>query len=799
MKAFFIAIVLLLVIPFNTFSQPVYTITGVVKDSIDQTTIRFATVRLYANDKTNKPVKQVIADEAGKFTMGSGEGEYRIVVVHTGFAEKSLAIAVHANVDAGTIWLLKHTEVLAEVIVKSRKALVEEKDDRIIFNVSEDPLLKDHFATDALRVAPFVSIDGDGNTTVNGKPVKFLLNGKATGIISNNPTEVLKLFPANLIKRIEIITNPSAKYDAEGYSTVIDIISKKISGYNGAVGLHTNVLGPESYSVAPTLSIKTGKFGFTGFGGYTLQRQSVKSTTDFFTLNNAAAFSNRNLSTNGVSKNGTQWGTAEISWDLDSLTVISGYGRLEGGTVNADERTDVFINNTATADVTGYFENMRDNKNPSGEYGIDLIKKFKRNSNQEFSLSINRQLSDNSTSISSNQYLSGTSDRFLLNNNLFKNRQTTLQSDFLLPLKNTSVIEIGCKAILRNAVSNYGSLFLNPGTGRYEININNSNLFTYEQNVVGGYINYRFKIQKAFISAGIRFEHTDLTGTFITTKTGVEQSYSSFFPSLNMSKRFSNGQNMRFSCSRKISRPGISYLNPFVENSDSLFISYGQPGLLPEFSNNLELTYSWNKRGLNLSAGIDYSVRNDEIVPVVTFNNSTGVTTSTFSNGGRSERTSLNIFFSYRKNKIQLVIVPSVRYVSIRNTASPLMFNSGFTGNTQLNIDYDVTPNWRFRWSNNLVYPAVLPQGKTNTFLFYSFSTEYKLFKDKFRILAGTTRPFSRYLVNETVTADKANGLSQVQRVYTPYQTLRIGVIYLFGQLKENVSKKRGVSVDDVK
>ncbi|RYE12257.1 MAG: TonB-dependent receptor, partial [Sphingobacteriales bacterium] len=229
-------IVLLQLVALTSMAQSKTTITGTVTDSSTQKAIAYATAELYRKATDPQPLKAVATNDKGRFTFNNVEaGTYTVVVSHTGFAQQQQEVTVADGKSTELpAFALPVAGALKGVVVNAKKPLVEQQDDKIIYNVENDPATKTETAIDILRKTPFVTVDGDNNITVNGQTsFKVLLNGRETGMFAQNPKDALKGFPGSAITRIEVITSPSAKYDAEGVGGIINIITKKkVVGYN---------------------------------------------------------------------------------------------------------------------------------------------------------------------------------------------------------------------------------------------------------------------------------------------------------------------------------------------------------------------------------------------------------------------------------------------------------------------------------------------------------------------------------------------------------------------------------------
>jgi hypothetical protein len=240
-KKRFAGLLLAQLIAVLAIAQSKSSINGIVSDSTGNKPLQYVTVELQLQNAAT-PLKSIYTNDKGKFAFNQVDsGKYIVIISHTGFAEKRLdVVAEGKEINLGQVSLSPQPKEMAGIVVKTRKPLVEQSDDKIIFNVENDPMAKTESAIDILRKTPFVSVDGDNNVSVNGQTnFKVLLNGRETSMFAQNVKEALKSFPGALITKIEVITSPSAKYDAEGVGGIINIITKKkVAGYNGSLNTY---------------------------------------------------------------------------------------------------------------------------------------------------------------------------------------------------------------------------------------------------------------------------------------------------------------------------------------------------------------------------------------------------------------------------------------------------------------------------------------------------------------------------------------------------------------------------------
>ncbi|MFY8004977.1 MAG: TonB-dependent receptor domain-containing protein, partial [Chitinophagaceae bacterium] len=619
-------------------------IKGTVIDSKLQKPLDLATITIYKT-ATAKAIKTAFTNSKGQFNIAlTDTGSFYISIEHTAnnsFKIDSIQLNGKALIDAGTIQLTEKEKELAAVTVSStRKPLIEKQEDKLIFNVESDPTIDGQQAVDVLRKTPFLSVDNDGNVLLNGqKNYKILLNGKESSMFAKDPKEVFKSFPANLIKKIEVITQPSAKYEAEGLAGIINIITKrKIMGYNGSVSSYRN--SNNIWNTNASFNAKIGSLGFTswiGIGGGNNLAGSTESVTRAL---QPAAFKERVFE--GNSLNSWYWQNAniELSYDVDSLNTLSAYLNSGGGnSSNQFEQSlsTVFANGTTQ---TGIFNTNSKNEYPNIDWGVDYIKKFKSNENKELSIRINTENAQNNSIDNSDQAFQQFL-RSIINNNINKTKQITFQVDYVLPISTKTKLELGGKFINRDANANFEAL-VNNNNGKFEIDPSNTNQFFYSQKVAAAYFTYGFSIKQWYVKMGARAEKAFFDGYFQQGKTKIDQQFLNIIPTLYVSRNLPNNQSLNLNYAIRLRRPFIWDLNPFINNTDSLNISYGNPNLQPELIHTLEFGYSYFKGSNSINLRFSGFYNNNQITRFAAFNNQTGVLEWTNDNIGRNYGGTIN-------------------------------------------------------------------------------------------------------------------------------------------------------------
>ncbi|MCW3116109.1 MAG: TonB-dependent receptor [Chitinophagaceae bacterium] len=498
-------------------------------------------------------------------------------------------------------------------------------------------------------------------------------------------------FPGAVISKIEVITNPSAKYDGEGIGGLINIITKKkVVGYNGSLSTFSRTSDKlNNFSVNG--NAKVGKFGLSlflhsGFSDPVLQHNI--NTTIPATQN---IYSKRTLDGDQYASSNWNFGNAELSWEVDSLNTISLYTNIDSWsnkTVSDQTITTEFASSPST--LSFYTLNNKSN-NPGVNVGSDYIKHFKKNKEREFSLRFLGEFGKNDSKLNSFQDNPGT-DRYLINNSYAINNQYTIQADNSIPVSKNGKLEGGLKAILRRASSDFQSLIKYDEAANYKMNTANTDYFKYRQDVFSLYGMYNLKMKKSSFRLGARIEYTNVNGNFVSSNTQVKHNYFTLLPNIQFTNRVSTVTTLVFAYTKRLQRPYIWDLNPFVYNNDSLNISYGNPDLGPQTSHALSAQLRYGKGNTFAGINIEGSYSGNKILLYSSFDPQTGITKTTSLNIGKEFQSSLNLNFSTRITpKWNLFVNGSLRYSTVTNNSDASQSNSGFGCNFNLNTSYKIT------------------------------------------------------------------------------------------------------------
>lgn len=789
---------ILFVLPVLVFSQVKMKLTGTVSDSTKP--LSFVTVRIFK--KTNQPALQItLSDEKGNFQLTKPDtGNYILSFTHTGFIEKQVNINItsaEGNMLIDPVQLLKATGMLSEIKITAQRPLVEQSDDKVVFNAEDDPTNKTETALDILRKTPFVTVDGEDNIKINGKSnFKVLLNGRETSMFARNIKEALRGFPGTIISKIEVITTPSAKYDGEGIGGLINIITKKkVAGYNGTLSSFSRTSDKINH-LSLNGNAKFGKLGISAFlnTGRSEPVLQQNSNTTIPALQNI--FSKRTLHGDQYASGTWSFGNAELSYELDSLNSISLYTNIDNGSnklVSDQTITTDFVSSPSTV---SYYQLNNKSNNPGINVGSDYIKHFKKNKDREFSLRFLGEFGKADSRLNSFQDNPG-QDRYLINNSHAINNQYTIQADNSIPLTKNAKFEGGLKAILRRASSDFQSQVKYNEPDDYKINMQNTDYFRYKQDVISLYSMYSLRLKKSSIRMGLRVEHTNVNGAFITSKTEVKNDYTTILPNIQFTRRVTPVTMLVFGYTKRLQRPYIWDLNPFVNNNDSLNISYGNPDLGPQTSHALTAQYRYGKGNTFAGFNIDGSYSDNKILQYASFDPQTGTTKTTSLNIGKEFQISLNANYSTKITpKWNASFNGFLRYSTVKNNSDPTQSNSGFGFNLNFNTSYRFNDKFTISSYTGLYREPQTLQTSYPFNTWHNVAFNYKVFKNKVNISLRAVNYFEKTRGFKNITTDK--NFYRTDITYVPRRAAVLALTWNFGKLTESVSKKKGVNNDDI-
>ena len=779
-------------------------ISGSVIDSVSRKPVEFATVALLG--PTNQtPIAGDLTDATGRFSFNNvAPGRYRLRVTFLGYEDRvaNALLLNQTDTDLNLPPLLLRTvsQTLGEVTVTARRDLIEDKEDRIVYNAGSDPTNAGGTAIDVMKKVPMITVDPDGSIQLKGSSsIRVLINNKPSSIMARSISEALQMIPAEAIKSVEVITAPSAKYDGEGTAGVINIITK--NRLQGLVGGVTGTTGNRVNNLGANLNMKQGKMGLTAYGGGNRNLSDGGSASNRQSLLANQSVSQLRQSSSNRSVNGSGYGSFNLDYDLDSTNQFGIDGSLTMGSRTGSSVRDTRYEGALPRQP---FRRYSDNSGDNANYDLNLnyTRLFKRPEQElEFLAQLNN--SDNDS-----RY---TLDQFILPENEFVNyrerntnrnqtTELTLQTDYSHPFKKgKNELEVGAKSIRRNVQSDFNLQNAKSDSTAFQDDPRRANQFDYQQWVVASYASFRIVTAKRWsYTLGSRYEYTAIDANFVSNKTTFQDQYHILLPNVAVSKRFKNNQRVRLSYNQRIQRPNIFFLNPFINSNDPKNLSFGNPYLDPERAHSMEFTYSvYTKKGLSINATLFSRLTNNAIERITTVDTA-NVSYSTYQNIAKNSTYGLNLFGAGRPTKNwQLNGNFSLNY-SILNSVALNILNRNWNYRLSLNSNVSLPHDYSLQFQGSYQSARIQLQGQSGGFYGYGVAARKEFKKRRVVFTLNAENFLTRYntIANQFRTVTFVTDASS----YNAFRNVRLTANWRFGRMnaKEGRTKKR-VNNDDGK
>lgn len=644
-KSYLLPVLLILV--FNTilYSQPKNVkgfISGKVMDETTNLPLESATIQIF-NIIGDVLVDGGASDSKGEFKISDiPAGAYDIKVSYIGYNTSVLKGIVinrkNSEVNLGTVIMKPASEMTEEIEVITEAPVMKMEFEKKVYELKQSMVSESGSAIDVLRNVPSVTVDNDGNVSLRGsETIRILIDGKPSGLLGGDNTTILEQIPANSIEKIEIINNPSAKYEAEGMAGILNIVLKKnvdFIGYNG--NLSVNAGTEDKYNTTFGISLRKNNFGISAnysFRSFRMTGTGDGLRTNFFndflrTLDQDDKFNNKMQS---------HFASLGIDYDIDKMNNIN-----LAMNINFRNRMRNEFSNYKYFDINNTLSQIFDNESTEDDDGYNIegtlthILKFKEKK-RELTTSVNYSMNNSDEVIdrsSQNYDLSDNpSGNTLLSKDLFdeKYKFSTLQSDYTHPLGDNSKFETGIKI-------NYQNINISSDYTNFDYNIQTwvtdslkNDDYKYNDYVSAAYGSYAVKIKDFGIQTGLRMEYTYTDFMLSVSGENYKNDYIDFFPSLNLTQKIGLSNELGFNYSRRINRPRARFLNPFVDYSDPMNLRSGNPYLKPEYINAFELNYIKYFTSTSVTSSVFFRNATDVINRFRRID-STGVSYTTFEN-----------------------------------------------------------------------------------------------------------------------------------------------------------------------
>lgn len=793
--------------PNYSLSVQTHEVSGKIIDNATKEPLEYATI-VFTSLKSKK-ITGGLTNNMGEFAIEVKRGRYNISIEFISFKTYTIEnIMINQDVNLGTILLEEDSETLGEVSIIAEKTTVEIKLDKKIYNVGKDLTVRGGTVSDVLDNVPSVSVDVEGNVALRGNEnVRILIDGKPSGLVGLSSNEALRQLPAEAIEKVEVITSPSARYDAEGTAGILNIILRrsKLQGLNGAIT--TNLGYPKSAGISGNLNFRTGDFNFFTTSGYRYREApgNAYTSTRYFNevydedldliIDNPDTFLDETREFDRLRKGfnsniGVEWYVNKTSSIIAS--VLLRQSDNESNTTNNIFQID---ENGIESRSLRFDPELEDDK--TSQYSINYDKKF---NNDGHRLTFDFQYEDSTEEENSIITQDGLNEEKV--QTLEDQERILLQSDYVLPLGEKSQFEFGYRGNFNELNTDY--LVEDFEDGVFEPNTDLSNNLMYKEKINAVYSQFGSKVNKFSYLLGLRLETTKINIDQLTSGDNKVKTYQSLFPTINLGYELNEKQSITLGYNRRIRRPRSRFINPFPSRSSATNLFQGNPDIDPSLSNGIDLGYLNRLGKLTLNSSIYYQHATD----VFTFiSEDTGETTTL--NGQEVpviRRTPINLSSNDRYGfEFTITYNPSRKW---RLNGNFNLFKSITNGDYNgQNFDADNT-SWFIRVNNKVTLPG---QIDWQTRLFYRGPRESAQSRSKGMFSANLA--FSKDLFKEKASlalniSDLFNTRRRETETFTPsfsgesefqwrQRSYNLTFTYRFNQKKKRDYRQRNFNDED--
>ena len=777
---------------------------GKILEAGSKQPVEFATITLLAMQK-DSVISGGLAKANGDFNLTKlPMGRFRLKISFIGYKSLVKTIVITPNLleqDLGNISLEIDGKNLSEAVVQGEKATVIMTVDRRIYTVDKDISARGGTGIDAIKNIPGLTVDADGGVTLRNSSPTIFVDGRPT-------TLTLEQIPADEIERIEVITNPSAKFDASTTGGILNIVLKKNTkpGYNGLITLGYGI--PNRYNGMANINIKEGRSNFGLSYNVNKSLNPTKGFTNRTTLLNEieTGYYNQDNTTESV----RLMQNARLSFDYNitnrtMLTLAQGFN--QGGFET--EETQHFEQRSAERKlVTSGNRNIEQETKWKNYSSQVLLRKTYPKRGKEFTTDLNYNRSDRRNNADFYTYdydstntLISPGEQLQYNRGDGSSDNFTFQFDFVNPVSDTAKWEYGVRSNYRIEKTKLDVTNRDNISNVFIADTALTNNYRIDELINAAYVTYSSMLLGIGYQAGLRVEQTRFIGELIGKNQqfeyiypdGTENLMKALFPSLYLTKRVGEKHEIQLNFSRKIGRPGFMQVMPFVMFADKLNYRIGNPNLAPEFNNNLELNYNRILPGGNLFVATYLKITQDPITnftQTLSSDTSGSVLVNTFINGNTmlNYGGESNYKFSLLKRKLDVTLNVNVFYTDISaNNGATTLKNSGMSWNGKAIISYKLPKQFTLQTNANYEAPRIIPQGKTVEV----YSIDLSLNKEISKMLSFNlvlndvfnTRRFG----NTFETAFIEQDISRRRET----RFLRLSVTWRFGEMDASLFRKR--------
>lgn len=804
-----------------------FEITGTVVDKDAGIPLEYATITI-TNPNNATDVEGGITDMSGNFNVAVAPGKYTIKIEYISFEPIILNRTVTGDLSLGTIQLEFAASSLDEVTVVAETTTVDVRLDKKIYNIGKDLTTAGGTVGDALNNVPSVAVDVEGGISLRGNEnVRILINGKPSAIAGFGSTDVLRQLPADAIERVEVITSPSARYDAEGTAGILNIIlrKEKTLGFNGSI--NTSVGNPDLASISANLNLRTEKFNIFNTTGY---RYTSSPGNGFFDTNYLSSettdptydriIEDRDIQRLNRGFN-TNLGIEYYLTDMSSVTASVFY-RNGNDTDETKNLTQSFRDASRVLE-TERVERLKE-KDDSYQLSLNYINKFNENGHQ-LTADFQYENSEETQNTRINEDITfDTEDTTpIIGERLFtteKQKEYLVQADYVLPFSENWQFEAGYRGSFENEITDFSvNQEQIANSGNFVLNDTLTNIFDYTENVNAVYTQIGSKFGKLSFLAGLRLENTQLKGKIDSRLTEAElqdifgfaidtdfdNDYLGLFPTLNLTYELNERENITLGYNRRINRPRGWFLNPFPDRDSRNNVFQGNPNLAPAYANAYDLGYlkRWDKLTLTSSIYFQRETESFEVIEEIVELQGQGTNT----NGNTVIRSiPFNLSSNERIGAEIGVLYNPIKWLRLNGSFNFFQFNTeGFFNDVDYsakNTSYfarfssKVTLPFQIDWQTNANYrgAAQNAQSDTDGILSVDLALSKDVFGDNATVSMNVSDLFngrkrSQFTTNDLFTRDSEFQWRQRQ--------INLSFVYRFNQRKNEAKRNQPVNTDD--
>lgn len=814
-KRIFSVVFILFLSAWTVSAAPSYTVRGTVAGAADGLPEAMATVLALSQ---GEKVSWTSCAADGTFTLSlPGPGEYEVRVVSLGRKELSRTVTLSESSPSADLGLLEvedDKEQLEAAVVTEQVPYVKNEVDRLTYKISEDPDAKTSNALDMLRKVPRVTVDGDDNIKVNGQgSFKIYVNGKPSNLFSNNPGQILKSLPAESIKKIEVISDPGAKYDAEGVGGILNIVmnTDRSDGYNISVNASGGNRGANAGAYA---AVKTGRLTVSANYGF-----------NYYTAGGARAISDREtygadgqLQQKVTSENTTgqkapmHYGTLEMSYEIDSLNLLTLSGNLFIMNGKADYGLDYSASGPQGLPLYSYRqEGAFANKFGSSSVNFDYQHTFRSVPGSTLTLSY-RYGNDPAGMDSRYDVVSFEGDpaaapflhKYIVSTNNALSQEHTAQADYVLPFADIHRIEAGLKYIGRFNTSEGTNRFRESEDGEWADNPDSPSIdYDHTQHIAALYADYALSLGHFGMKAGVRAEQTVQTITYIKPDGGsIRSDFTDIVPNLSLMWMPTMTQSLQLTYNMRISRPGITQLSPFRTSTSASEVMYGNPDIVSEKNHTVALNYSLFDAKYGVNASLRWSFTNNSI-SAYRFVDEEGLLNTTYANVGKDRKAGLSAYAYWNPSQnTRIYLNGDISYAVYSGDKDNAYLSSlgrrGFAGSAFLGFQQSFKYGFRLGANGGYFASGVTLQGRGSGSYFYSLSLSKSFLDGKLSLSLNASNFVGQYMRYTSITDTPY--LKSTDTYLHPSRYITAGISFNFGNLRQGVRKvNRSIVNDDVK